>query len=216
MAMPVSARFVRGALLLALVLPSRIGAVPVPTGGQFQVNSHTPMWQSEPQVTSDGAGNFIVAWTSQTSPGTDASFTSVQARRFTSAGTSLGAQFQVNTVTTLAQLASDVAADGAGNFVVQWESYLGSSVYAQWYDSAGLPQGTEVGLESLAAAASGGGVGMDGSGNAVFVWGSGASAGSDTSSDSTQARRFDATGTPLASQFQVNTYTTFGQAVPGV
>ena len=49
---------------------------------------------------------------------------------------------------------------------------------------------------------------MDGGGNAVFVWGSGASAGSDTSSYSVQARRFDATRMPLASQFQVNTYTT--------
>lgn len=208
-------RLVHGALLLALALPAWVGAVPVPTGVQFRVDSYTASSVLEPEVATDGAGNFVVAWSSAGSPGTDNGFlsgASIQARRFSSAGTPLGAQFQVNTTTLLGQLNAEVAADAAGNFVIRWETYLGSA-YAQWYDGAGVPQGAEV---AFAGGASGGGVGLDGAGNAVLAWGNSTSAGSDTDGYSVQAQRYDATRTPLAPQFQVNTYTTSLQMYPSV
>ena len=86
MTTPVPPGLVRAALLLTLALPSPLAAVPVPTGGQFQANSHTTSSQSQPEVATDGAGNFIVAWSSGwPGIGTDTSFASVHARRFTSA-----------------------------------------------------------------------------------------------------------------------------------
>jgi hypothetical protein len=208
-------RLVRGALLLALALPAWVGAVPVPTGVPFRVDSYPASSVRRPEVATDGAGNFVVAWSSLGSPGTDYgpfSFLSIQARRFSSAGTPLGAQFQVNTSTLFSQFNAEVAADVAGNFVVRWETYPGAP-YAQWYDSAGARQGTEVGF---LGGGSGGGVGVDGVGNAVLVWSSSATAGSDTDGYSIQAQRYDATRTPIAPQFQVNTYTTSHQSYPSV
>src|SRR6185503_4581415 len=50
------------------------------------------------------------------------SLKSVQARRYDSAGTPLGAEFQVNTYTTSAQGLAEIVFDGAENFVVVWYS----------------------------------------------------------------------------------------------
>lgn len=196
------------ALAVALAASGYVWAVPVPLGGQFQVNSYTPMTQFGPRVASDSSGNFVVAWGSYASAGTDHSFTSVQARRFTNSGTPLGADFQVNTSTFAAQFAEGVAIDSAGNFVVSWGSYGSPNVAAQWYDATGAPQGMETGVASVVGSAGGGAVGMDPAGNAVVVWFSLGSPGSDTSSYSAQARRFDSARLPIGAQFQVNTYTT--------
>ena len=86
-------------LALAVALPAGAQA-PVPQGSEFQVNSHTPNGQTYPSVAMQPGGDFVVAWESYTSPGTDTSSSSIQARRFTSDGSALGAQFQVNTYTT--------------------------------------------------------------------------------------------------------------------
>jgi hypothetical protein len=91
-------------------------------GGQFQVNTHTPSGQVRPSVASDAAGNFVVAWSGNTSAGSDTSYLSIQARRFDSTGAPQGGDFQVNTYTTSNQYASGVATDSAGKFVVVWDS----------------------------------------------------------------------------------------------
>ena len=49
-----------------------------------------------------------------------------------------------------------------------------------------------------------------------MVWTSNGSGGTDTSSSSIQAQRFDQDGAPLGAQFQVNSYTTGYQANPAV
>src|SRR5262245_9046858 len=59
-------------------------------------------------------------------------------------------------------------------------------------------------------------VAADGAGNFVAVWRSNAGPGSDTSSYSIQGQRFDSSGAPQGSQFQVNTYTTNLQDDPAV
>ena len=46
----------------------------------------------------------------------------IAARRFDSANTLIGSEFQVNGYTTGEQNSPTVAADAAGNFVVTWES----------------------------------------------------------------------------------------------
>src|SRR5438128_2056572 len=94
----------------------------VPVGGQFQVNTYTPGYQRYPAVTGDGAGNFVVVWESGGSAGSDTDGYSIQGQRYDSAGTPVGGQFQVNTYTTGDQYHPTVAGDGAGNFVVVWDS----------------------------------------------------------------------------------------------
>ncbi len=59
-------------------------------------------------------------------------------------------------------------------------------------------------------------VAVDAEGNAVVVWGSDGSSGTDASDTSVQARLYAADGSPLAGEFQVNTYTTGDQRFPAV
>ncbi len=101
----------------------RFDASDTPVGGQFQVNSYTTEDQYKPAVGIDAMGNFIVAWESEGSYGTDTTTLSVQAQFFDACGRPVGGQFQVNSYTTYAQGSPKVASvDPEGNFVVVWES----------------------------------------------------------------------------------------------
>jgi hypothetical protein len=137
------------ALALVLVAPPLAGAqAPVPEGGQFQVNTFTAGYQGDPSVAADAAGDFVVVWTSNGSSGGDASYSSTQAQRYASNGSTLGAQFQVNTYTTGLQYHTSVAADADGDFVVVWQSYSLATptlriIQGQRYASNGSTQGTE-------------------------------------------------------------------------
>src|SRR5207302_1529644 len=64
----------------------------------------------------------VVAWKSNGSAGSDASSYSVQARRFGSDGSPAGTELQVNSYVTGDQEAASIGLDGAGGFVVAWES----------------------------------------------------------------------------------------------
>src|SRR5206468_6989803 len=105
-------------------------------GGEFQVNTYTTNNQRQPRVAVDSTGNFTVVWNSL---GQDGSGGSIYARRYDSAGSPLGGEFQVNTYTTNGQYAPDVAFDPSGNAIFAWTSYNqdGSQggVYARRFDS---------------------------------------------------------------------------------
>ena len=70
----------------------------------------------------DADGEFVVAWTSDGSGGSDSNSYSIQGQRFDSAGEPLGDPFQVNTYTTDSQESPAVAAEADGDFVVVWQS----------------------------------------------------------------------------------------------
>jgi hypothetical protein len=91
-------------------------------GAQFQVSTDTLTDHHHPSAAADADGNFVVVWYSHDSFGTDASFLSVQARRYASGGSSLGGQFQVNTYTTFNQRDPSVSMGADGGFVVAWRS----------------------------------------------------------------------------------------------
>ena len=99
-----------------------------PQGGEFQVNTYTTSFQRSPSVAVDSDGDFVVVWDSNGSSGTDtgdpftAWGTSVEGQRYASDGSTQGAQFQVNTYTTLGQYSPSVAVDADGGFVVVWNS----------------------------------------------------------------------------------------------
>lgn len=57
----------------------------VPRGSSFAVNSLTTGVQASPEVAVLPAGNFLVAWSSETSSGSDTSYESIQLRRFRAA-----------------------------------------------------------------------------------------------------------------------------------
>ncbi len=91
-------------------------------GTEFQVNSYTTGNQDFPAVAMDSDGDFVVAWESYGSVGTDSSDKSVQGQRFASDGSVLGAELQVNTYTSSAQIRPSVAMESDGDFVVVWAS----------------------------------------------------------------------------------------------
>src|SRR5690606_17587491 len=62
-------------------------------GPQFQVNTYTNSYQTFPSVAVGGQGNFVVAWQSYGSGGTDTSQYSIQAQRYAANGTPLGSEF---------------------------------------------------------------------------------------------------------------------------
>ena len=179
-------------------------------GTEFQVNTYTTNNQSYPAVASDAAGDFVVVWQSDQ----DGSGRGIFGQRFDSAGAPLGTEFQVNTYTTSGQDYPMVASDAAGNFLVVWQSFQdgdGEGVFGQRYDSTGNTVGTEFQVNAYTSGNQGFPVVAIGpTGSFVVIW-------ADSEQDSglgVFGRRFSSTGTPLGTDFQVNTYTTGNRQYP--
>jgi hypothetical protein len=100
------------------VFGQRYSSSGAPVGSEFRVNTFTLGYQFGPALASDGAGNFVVTWSSPQ----DGSFYGVFGQRYDSAGVPQGSEFRVNTYTTSGQGAPAVASNGVGSFVVVWES----------------------------------------------------------------------------------------------
>jgi len=212
-------------LVMSLVITESIQAqAPVPVGEEFQVNTYTTSFQRNPAVVLAPQGDFVIVWESTGSYDTDTSDTSTQAQRHASNGTPVGGQFQVNSYTTGAQQQAAVAAATPGDFVVVWQSEgsygtdTGSySIQAQRYDATGTSVGVQFQVNSLTAGAQQqAAVAADTQGDFVVIWRSSGSYGTDTSSTSIQAQRYDANGTRVGGQFQINSYTTSIQRDPTV
>jgi len=181
-------------------------------GGEFLVNAYATGAQGHPAVAVDGLGNFVAVWEGA-GPGDDAG---VFGQRYNSTGTPQGGEFRVNTYTTGTQGHAAVAADGGGNFVVVWDGAGpgdDSGVFGQRYASTGTPLAGEflVNTTTLLTQQTPA-VAADAAGNVVVVW-AGARGGDP---DGIAGRRYDSTGTPQGSEFQVNTFTPFAQNDPAV
>ena len=178
-----------------------------PLGPEFRVNTYTSSVQEFPAIAGDTAGNFVVTWSSATQDDVD---WGVFAQRYSASGAPLGPEFRVNTITTFRQRWPSVASDGAGNFVVAWESRLSfgsdNNVYAQRFASSGSPLGAEFRVNGATTseqhAAT---VAADLAGNFVVAWTS--FGGGGTSSEEVFAQRFMASGVPSGAEFRVNTVT---------
>ena len=184
-------------------------------GSEFQVNTFTTNYQRDPAVAADGTGNLVVVWHSFAQDGAG---WGVFGKRFDSAGTPVGSEFQVNSYTTRSQFGPAVAADGAGNFAVVWGSASqdGSNygVFGQRFNSLGGLVGSEFQVNSYTTQGQRDpAVAADGAGNFVVVW---HSLDQDGSSWGVFGQRFDSAGTPVGSEFQVNSYTTNAQSNPAV
>ena len=214
-----------GALALALLaFPAAGTEMLVPQGTEFQVNTYTALFQESPSVAADADGNFVVVWSCDGASGTDTGSLSIQGRRYTSDGTALGEQFQVNTYTTGDQKNPSVAADAGGDFVVVWESNGSDgpdtqyrSVQGQRFASDGSPQGAQFQVNTYSQNSQiRASVAADADGDFVVVWQSNGSSGTDTDSRSIQGQRYDSVGSPQGAEFQVNTYTSHYQRSPSV
>ncbi|HEX9639417.1 MAG TPA: Calx-beta domain-containing protein, partial [Acidobacteriota bacterium] len=175
---------------------------------EFQVNQSED--GSYPSISHDSSGGFVAAWQSY---GRDGSGDGVFMRRFSSAGSALDTDFQVNQYTTNDQANSTISHDSSGGFTVAWDSIgqdgSSSGVFARRFNRFGSPVGVEFRLnqhtnlqQSRAA------ISHDPSGGFVVAW---ASKSQDGSNYGVFARRFASSGAPLGGEFQVNQYTTLEQ-----
>jgi hypothetical protein len=135
----------------------------------------------------------------------------------------VGSEFQVNTYTTSDQRTIPrgghlAAADASGNFVVVWNSSGqdggGFGIFAQRYDSEGVPLGGEFRVNSFTSNSQKyASVARAADGDFVVVW---SSNGQDGSGYGIFGRRYDSGGTAQGSEFRVNSFTAGNQRWPSV
>jgi hypothetical protein len=196
-----------GAAFSYEIVGQRYDSGGTPLGSEFLIGTATNQGAA---VAIAPDGRFMVVWRLL---GTG----EVIGQLYDSAGIPLGSQFQVNTYTTGLQQFPSISVDASGNFTIVWESRQvfpdvgqdgdDAGVYGQRYDSSGAPLGGEFQVNtyttfsqrvpSVAASADGG---------FVVVWTSTGPLGGDPAE--VFARRYDDAGSPLGSEFAVNTYTT--------
>jgi hypothetical protein len=194
------------------VFVRRYDALGVPQGGEFRVNTFRT-WS--PSVAMDADGDFVVAWVSLYQNSGDIE---VYAQRYNAAGVPQGAEFQVNTFTTVSQSMPSVAMDADGDFVIAWTSFgqdgYGFGIYGQSYNAAGVPQGSEFRVNTF----TGGqetepSVAMDADGDFVISW---RSTGHYDGASDVYLQRYNAEGVSQGSETRVNTFTAGFQSNPSV
>lgn len=196
------------------IVGQRFSSDGIPLGSEIQVNSYTTDQQTRASIASFETGEFVVTWQSKGSFGSDNSGYSIQARRFESGGTAIGAEFQVNTYSLYSSGEPSIGVRSGGEFVVVWEKQ--NEIAGQRFASDGSMLGDvfQVNTYTTSAQASPD-VAVQSNGAFVVSWSSLGSPGEDLDR-SIQAQRFDKDGLPLGTQFEVNTYTTGLQSYPSI
>ncbi len=188
------------------IYAQRYDATGSPQGSEFRVNTYTTFIQSDPFMAMDTDGDFAITWYGEGLGDADGIF----AQRYSASGIPQGGEFRVNTYTTFTQFGQSIAMDADGNFVVSWNNGSdGFEIYAQRYNSGGIPKGSEfrvntytTGVQQYTSVA------MDGDGDFVVAW---RSRNQDGSNYGVYAQRYNATGIAQGGEFQANTYTTAQQ-----
>jgi flagellin-like hook-associated protein FlgL len=182
-------------------------------GSEFQINTNTSGDQNNASVSAFDAGGFVATWTSADSNGWG-----VFSQIFDSSGNKQGGEFQVNSYTSRSQWRSSVATLANGTFVVTWESDGqdgdGDGIFGQMYNNDGVKKNSEFQINS--------GTSLDQKEPTVkrlendlfvVVWNT---HNSSTGEDSVMGQIFDSEGQHRFSEFQINTTTSSGFAVPQV
>ena len=201
-------------LMIAILAPAVFGQASAPLGEEFQVNVATPRLQLSPSIAADPAGNFFVVWEHRISPPAGSETSIVQGRRFAADGTALAEEFPIDADAS-GQFQPVIASDGAGNFVVVWngpDELQSRTLLGRRFPASG--QAPEAVFQISSSSSSGQTypqVAASSEGRFIVAWTSFQAEGTDSSFSSIQARRFDADGSALGDDFQVNTYTTGSQ-----
>jgi hypothetical protein len=197
------------------IYAQRYNSSGIPQGPEFQVNTFTTGNQLIPSIAIDNDGDFVISWNSYGQDGDSIGNSNIYAQRYNSSGIPQGPEFRVNSFTTSLQNSSSVAIDDAGDFVISWDGAGNGDnpgIYAQRYNSSGIPQGSEFLVNSFTTGKQRGtSIAMDSDGDFVISWNS---LGQDGSSYGIYAQRYNSSGVPQGSEFQVNTYTTSFQIDP--
>jgi hypothetical protein len=183
-----------GTGLYTEILARRFDAAGAPIGPEFRVNTLTTNEQRDPSVAIAPDGGFVVAWSSFTAP--IAVHWSVMAKRYDSSGTAVTDDYRISTYTTEDGRFPAIARAGNG-FVVVWRRGLTQNVAGgRLLDANGVPAGSEFVVNtSTGSSQMYPRVAANLSGSFVVAWKSLLSG--------VVARRYDASGTPLAAESPV-------------
>ena len=178
------------------------------TGSEQLVNTYTDLDQEKPALAMSGNGDFIIAWGSFTDL---SSSYDVKARLYKNF-VPQGDDFLVNTTADYSQTNPECAIDESGNFIIAWESWYqdGSNrgIYAQRFDSGGNKVGAEFRINSTTLFSQARpAVKYFSNGNFIIVWESWKQDIVTPSGYGVFGKIFDANGTTLKEEFQINTYT---------
>jgi hypothetical protein len=174
---------------------------------ELQVSDRTIDAQQRPSVAGAPDGGFLLAWQDSSR---DGSQNGLFGRRYSSLGTALATEFQVNGYTPGTQRYAAVAFGADGEFVVAWQSYgqdgSEDGILARRFAGAGVAVTPEflvnahhTSFQRFPEVA------VHANGDFVVTW---QSLGQDGSDDGVFARRFSRSGAALAGEFQVHSYTT--------
>ena len=200
------------------VFARRFSSAGAKLGSEFQVNTYTVLEQRFPAIASDDAGNFVVAWESDTFgnfPQQDGSGAGVFGQAYDSSGSPLGGEFQVNTYTPESQSQPSAGCAPGGGCTIGWtgpptaNSVGNSTILLQDYTAAGARQGGEIEVDTgvCTPGRAEPDVCRDSLGNFVVAF----DKGLDGSYSGVFAQLFDSGGALRGTEFQVNSYTPFGQ-----
>ncbi|HTK77710.1 MAG TPA: hypothetical protein VL371_20760, partial [Gemmataceae bacterium] len=186
--------------------------------GEFAVPTTTANDQDHPAVAADAAGDFLAVWHRPGPAGGEG----IYGQRFNAIGSPVGAEFMANENPYSSYYSTAVAMAPDGRAVITWYAYDQTDggvnswkIFARLYNADGTPHGAEfkvntvsTGLQSDPAVA----MAADGSFVIAFV----------DQRDYVDpymeiaARRFDADGNGVGSQFPVNTTTAYNQYAPSI
>jgi hypothetical protein len=211
--------FLRVSSFAALAISHRPVRGTAPVSSEFQVNSYTVSDQYHVDLSVAANGAFVVVWTSYDDQ--DGYAQGIFAQRYDSSGVPQGAELQVNSFTDGFELRPRVAADADGDFVVVWEDvprvgYVGQTdVRARRFTSMGGALASEFQVNTHTSSVQNvSSLAMDGDGDFIVAWTSYAQDGA--SGGGIFAQRFNSSGSKIAAEFQVNTYTPGTQNRPAV
>jgi hypothetical protein len=185
----------------------------VPATGELLLNTLTGD-QLDPALAGHPSGDFVAAWESSTSAGSDVITTSIQAVVIGS-----GAEVQVNDHPPVAGDDNPAVAWAEGGAIlVAWESTGSSgnddslaSIQARLYDSGGNPGTVFQANAWITDAQRFPTAAFLPDGRFLLGWHSFGSFGNDASFASVQLRAFAADGSPFGNELQANTYTNDNQ-----
>jgi len=179
------------------------------------VNTFTTNWQKSPAIAMGPNGNFVITWESRSQID---NYYDIYAQMYDSSGSPIGSEFRVNTYTKIDQIESSIAMNVVGNFIITWTScglaQDSCDIYAQMYDSSGSPIGSEFRVNTYTNFDQDQpSIAMDSFGNFVITWQSGFVDGDNYG---ISAKRFNSSGSPIGSEFIVNTSTALNQVRPSI
>lgn len=195
------------------VYARRFDSSGTPIGAEVRVNSTTANSEKTANVAAMQDGGYLITWASDDG----ASHNGIYTQRFDADGVRVGGETRVNTTTTDSRYQTpDIAVLANGDYVISWQ---GSELFAQRFDADGTPLGSQVSVTNdfdpyaaiydqefpaLAGLTDGG---------YVICYGRGPS-GLD--GDELYARRYDADGVAVGTEFRVDTRTADDTTNPAI